>query len=1364
MFSVEDLLISHGYKLPTNTPDPYENKSDGCHYEISQKREGRGTFNGYETDYGVHCLNKNSLVKGYYSDNEDKQGNQKRTTNTTNFTKAEGCASTLLCSVVGSYGSVPLRGSSRQKTDKDIAHWRRRGQDFSVLLGYTDKGNTRTNQSNTTSLQGTQNSKNGSGTAKEDWPVVEGATENVMRQDGLASKSSFSYKQRKLNTETWTDSTKSQKQVSENKDGEALCQDSYSLEYRRNGLGSQYGEKSSSLPRGFLSQNMAHVSQPSVSSNCLPGVKRVAPYPNNSMHLDLNQDSRTGNSFHNLPKPKYGRPDRPPMYHLHQQTRRTVEAGKVQEDQSKAEPNQSTNISELGHDFCIQESNIEPPVYVPPPSYKSPPAPNVSQIPDCGMYFSDDLQHHWEQSNNMKAQLPADNFGTDGQNSTKSCVSFENDELNTHMGDYASSIQYIPFDDPRIRHIKMGQAEGHLNNTKEIENTGLVGFLGLQGRHMEEQHHVRTRMDTQDLLSNVTYGAVMGYPADRNTCLDTSTTSYKKHVVPDHADSTTAGCEKAALRYDKRDKHSQKKEDSHDACENQTKACDAETEIQCRISSRKKMNETIFCLVSVPVTAVLCQPDKDKNNNDFTQSKDKIVQVDDNSISFHEQRFQSSLSTDLEMHVSNQNRLEKQEDYRQEEYKQTDDVKLHKSKKHKELRYSGSWPGDHCKDQPPEAIFPQEDRNSEFFSGANLSKQNDTNFGPNSAASLPAMRSKKLAGDNGQTTYSINGQRRFTPSIKSAFSRTMSCESHLYKPKTYPSVASRLLSGSTNGKEKSIFTKPEVVKGEVLGSCNSKEPFGQFLLKPANRRPCDAIGELEFLNKELQERESDQNSSLLEKDKEQLHDWCSGEMLNSITAHEPKKQTYYEKRPKKKVQGNAMLQTGIVKSKSESGSNDVECDGSHVFSGCEFPLPVKNCTGQSSRTSEESTLTKNDREDLEAENKKNKDCVYSERQVSTHRLLKSYSLNSGTTKQHPISSFWEAHEDQFYLDDVLMSLKKESEKTVPENYDLIAKGTDVRLLSVNRNQGLSASDSRGLRTDGNSEINRSMSYTYHENQETLDIPESESLQARASRILGIEVAEDSINDRARQSQYLSSEVSALHNECFERERFSGATQTKEETGHGGLLEIENYDLNENTPSNGGLNMLSESCSPTYTFQKFSNNHNVSLSPETELEQLKLEKQEHDESNLCQSMPLSIIQRKAATTPSSERKTRSTSKMIETLQEKLACTPQRTATDRLFRMTEVHSVSRMRRLSIKRSDSGDEADVEKEPHKSEEDEVSERTFVSKELSHKITIQTSAVSKRIISLDETPNVTTRSSKKFEDDILYIDSYDPTRVERV
>ncbi|XP_069067389.1 junctional cadherin 5-associated protein isoform X2 [Pleurodeles waltl] len=1356
MFSVEDLLISHGYKLPTNTPDPYENKSDGCHYESSQKRAGRGTLNGYETDYGVHCLSKNSLVKGYCSDNEDKQGNQKRKPNTPDFTKDEGTAASLLSSNAGSYGSVPLRGSSRQKTDKDIAHWRRRGQDFSGLLGYNDKGNTRTDQGSTTNSQGTHNPNYGSGTANEDWPAVEGATENAMKKNGLGetSKASFSHKERGFNTETWTDSTKSQNQASENKDREGFFQDSYSLDSRRNALGSQYGKKSSSLPRGFLSENMTHVGQPIMSSNnCLQGVKSIVPYPKNSMHLDLNQNSRTGNSFHNLPKPKYGRPDRPPTYQLHQQTRGTVETDRFQEEQSKAEQNQSTNISEPGNNVCIQESSIEPPVYVPPPSYKSPPGPNVSQILDCGMYFKDDLQHHWERSNSMQEQLPFDIIGSDGQYRPKSCVSFENNGLNTNVTDYTSSVQYIPFDDPRIRHIKMGQEEGYPNNTKETENKCLMGFQGLQGKNMEEQHLAMTRLDTPDSLSNVNYSSVMGKTAN-NKCLGTFSTSYKTYGVPDHADNATAGCEKADLRCDKIEKHSQKKEDSHDAFENQNnrKTCEAETEIQCRISSRKKMNETIFCLVSVPVTAVLGQPDKDKNNNDFTQSKETIVQVDDSSIIFHEQRFQSSLSTDLERQMPNKNRLEKEEEYRQEEHKHTDDVKLSKPKKHKELRYSGSWPGDHCKDHQSKAIFPHKDRNAEYFSGASLSKQNDANFGPNSAASLPVTRSKKQAGDYGQTAYSINGQRRFTPSIKSAFSRTMSSESHLYKPKTYKNVASGLFSGSTNGKEKIIFTKPEVVKGEVVDSFNSTEPFGQFLLKPANRRPCDAISELEFLNKELQERESDQTSDLLEKDKEQLHDWCSGEMLNSVIAQQPKKKTDYENKPKKKVQEIAMLQTGRDKCKSEGWSNDVECDSSQIFSGLEFPFSGRYCPGHSSRSSEEHSLPKNDRGNKKADNNKNKDCVSSERQESTHKLFKSYSLNSGTKTQDPISTFSVTHEGQFYFDDMLKSFKKESENTVPENYDLLAKETDPRLLSANRNQGLCESETNCLRIDDNSEINKSMCYMYHENQQTLDIPESESLQARASRILGIDVAEDSIN--AKQSQYLISEVAPLHKECFERERVSGTTETKEETGQNALMEIENCDSNKNSAFKGELNILSKSCSPTSTLLKFSKSHDVSLSPENELVQLKLEKQGHDENTLCQSISSSICQKKAVT-PSSERKTRSTSKMIETLQGKLACTPQRTATDRLFRMTEVHSVSRMRRLSIKRSDSGDEDDFEKEQHKPEEEEVSEPTSVSNEVYRKITTQTSAVSKRIISL-ETPNVSTKSSKKFEDDIFYTGIY--------
>lgn len=82
MYSVEDLLISHGYKLPQNTstvptavsptpPSSYDNKRYGdpssCRQEILESRSGggHGTVNGYEIDSapGVYVYGNNNCRK-----------------------------------------------------------------------------------------------------------------------------------------------------------------------------------------------------------------------------------------------------------------------------------------------------------------------------------------------------------------------------------------------------------------------------------------------------------------------------------------------------------------------------------------------------------------------------------------------------------------------------------------------------------------------------------------------------------------------------------------------------------------------------------------------------------------------------------------------------------------------------------------------------------------------------------------------------------------------------------------------------------------------------------------------------------------------------------------------------------------------------------------------------------------------------------------------------------------------------------------------------------------------------------------------------------------------------------------------------
>lgn len=86
MYSVEDLLISHGYKLPKSGPPsatPYDKRPADCQRELVDNRAGRGTLNGYEADRGASITgiygSRQALVKGYpATDNESGDRNQRR--------------------------------------------------------------------------------------------------------------------------------------------------------------------------------------------------------------------------------------------------------------------------------------------------------------------------------------------------------------------------------------------------------------------------------------------------------------------------------------------------------------------------------------------------------------------------------------------------------------------------------------------------------------------------------------------------------------------------------------------------------------------------------------------------------------------------------------------------------------------------------------------------------------------------------------------------------------------------------------------------------------------------------------------------------------------------------------------------------------------------------------------------------------------------------------------------------------------------------------------------------------------------------------------------------------------------------------
>lgn len=86
MYSVEDLLISHGYKLPKSGPPsatPYDKRPAECQREAAVDiRAGRGALTGCEVDRGASSAiygTRQALVKGYpAADNESGERNQRR--------------------------------------------------------------------------------------------------------------------------------------------------------------------------------------------------------------------------------------------------------------------------------------------------------------------------------------------------------------------------------------------------------------------------------------------------------------------------------------------------------------------------------------------------------------------------------------------------------------------------------------------------------------------------------------------------------------------------------------------------------------------------------------------------------------------------------------------------------------------------------------------------------------------------------------------------------------------------------------------------------------------------------------------------------------------------------------------------------------------------------------------------------------------------------------------------------------------------------------------------------------------------------------------------------------------------------------
>ncbi|XP_075602555.1 junctional cadherin 5-associated protein isoform X5 [Balearica regulorum gibbericeps] len=1277
MFSVEDLLISHGYKLSKNPPVSYESRYDGYQHEIAGNRSSQRTLNGFEAESRAGAYSKKPLVKTNSSSTESSHGSQGRV-----------------------YDRPELAWSSQPKTDKDLAYWRRRGQDFSVLLGYSQKGGVEMK-----SLAAAP----GAPRHPKDRELKVGTGAGYVRRSGLQEGCEVpgDCKWQSLGMESWNQPKKVGRQMSEG-DREKLLQELYSLTLGDNVLSTHNKGKSQSLPRVLSPESMRLSVEPA-------------------------KHHETGGHFLPLVKPKYGRPLKPPSYELQRQTRAPAETVGFQDHYHKDEPTPYlAKVNEPRQDSCIQDSGLEPPVYVPPPSYKSPPHQNMTpqplnEVPNNNAYASSNQQGPAERV--VPCQRPAANaFEAGGDPCKDNHLPHGKQSHARRPADYLRSVQYIPFDDPRIRHIKIAPLEGLQDNT---ENARSPSSGALQERDLEVQYN-GAFLDASNLSNSTKGERTSDSSTHSNRWLAPSIRDQENCALPDQRDSCSttnhSPRNEASTEYTK-GKLSVRNSHMDSTCETVTKVKKFEpgTGMQSKKSSKKKMNETIFCLVSIPVKSESNLPDTDRNNN-ITQSPDK--NGFDNNGALQEQSLLSMSSTDLELQaltgsMTNKNDLQKQEMWRPEEFKQMNDLRFIQPTKHRELKYSGSWPGDQYKDQQTQTSFAEEPKSSQFFHGTKPEQPNSNKLlSPKllgCTASTIGSKQTGLPSDERscrQSAYGMKGQMYLSQSSNSAFSRTAT--SVLQAPSLKAHQSQRV---PAQERETSLLSKGEVVKGEAGAPCNSKELFGQFLLKPVSRRPWDAISELESFNKELQGQEESTSS---EEDSESAatsphagpptqRRASRNEKSNQEPKHSGKSKTVVPDVP--------VFKSGRVKSKSESWSVGTEHGGEPGCVGSQGSLQPGG-SSEGVGPADGSLIT--EMRTGEAKSRTSKQPV---RVGPLKRVLSSSPSSSCHSNPFNNPVLQEMSEDQNYL-----AFVKLSKGATPAKDAVLERGSVVRLSLTKRNQGRSEPDLRsvGLEVAPGSGANNSDPSS---NANAVEIPVNESLQARAARILGIDVAvesllpDDHLGPHPRTSpancaqDFESSVGSAVSDKegkkdsSYEGRRKCGWTESALFVGAGGRsLYTDECQTSQQEAS----------AKPLVTEQVLE--HHVSPS------------QGEDQNLVC----------KSAVYQHSEKRVRSTSKVIETLQGKLTSPPSRTAMDRLVRMKEVDSVSRMRRLSIKSADSGEEVDEEK------------LSRVQEERGSKLA-SSGAVSKRVISLSENGYLGGMDKKKIDRDFS-LDTYDPTKVEKV
>ncbi|CDQ71439.1 unnamed protein product [Oncorhynchus mykiss] len=922
MYSVEDLLISHGYKLPQNTstaptavsptpPSSYDNKRYGdpssCRQEILESRSGggHGTVNGYEIDSapGVYVYGNNNCrkpqppapTKSYSSSHTDNawrdrnSQTQRREADSGNQGDTHSLGDSLTTD--SGFCEGPRGVYSESRGHRDVSYWRRRGQDFSVLLDYADFREPRGGGYRSEGVQQPQRQEvppedQRQQRERQRWAVQSQAQSRSKQREAALQQWTTAAVERKcqsLGTDEWRPAVVSfARQLSDSEgDSWARAQEQQQLQQRHlrtpDGavvvMGPRNKGKSQSLPRMLPPDSLQYVAMSGSVGSGQDVYRKVNGHPgshhdpyNRYNHNQAGTGDRDRCQASLVPKTRFSRPLRPPSYEVHQQTRGSSETLSGDPAAASTPQPQARDRTPLPHprmgdprlDYYSQDggSGTDPPGYIPPPSYPPKRAPlmrgghgghrGYGEVPVNYRY------HQVFQQQQMRG-TPDPWFSSRHTGGGGSWPEPQREPLRERSVPHRK--QLYPGYSEQQHQPGLGPGIQYVHDPRVRQNSGGgSSSLGGGGNSMTDPDNIRhIRNSTSSELPSVTVSDhssddsafLTSDPASPTTPKSTSDYDNKNnrwkqqhsdlHKETDSLDNFPAATDQNCNRYIPKNNlatassvllSSSSDQGFSETTITQVKKIvpgDSGVDHNNRNSKRKSHSETIFCLVSVPIHMQQQQTNKDSvstadqnNNEKMPDNNQNTVVQSDNSQSLRSKSL-SDMGLKPPSHTSSFSSMRSTR--KGPLRKEIVDAWSLQASADKELCYAGSWPGDQYRNQETQTSSP--------VKGPGCHPASDTTTDSGVGPDCSSVSASYGVG------YPMKGQKNLHPSSNSAFSRLSI------------SPAQPLKTGATTTTSNTTTKPPDDVNANSQGQV----AFGQFLLKPVSRRPWDAIEELECFNK-----------------------------------------------------------------------------------------------------------------------------------------------------------------------------------------------------------------------------------------------------------------------------------------------------------------------------------------------------------------------------------------------------------------------------------------------------------------------------------------------------------------------------------